>query len=95
MPVSTVQGVVKWYRMWGNVRDAPRPGRPTKYTPEVQQRVEAAVEANPWASLREITETLQDLNISHMTVDKITKDLGFKLRIPGKKPFLDGFTKIR
>ena len=95
MPVSTVQGVVKRYRMRGNVRDAAHPGRPTKCTPEVQQRVEAAVEANPWASLREITETLQDLNISHMTVDKITKDLGFKLRIPRKKPFLDGFTKIR
>ena len=94
MPVSTVQGVVKRYRMRGNVRDAPRPGRPTKRTPEVQHRLEAAVEANPWVSLREITDTLQDLKISHMTVNKITKDLGFKLKMPRKKPFLDGFTKI-
>jgi len=80
--------------MRGNVRDAPRPGRPTKRTPEVQQRLEAAVEANPWAYLREITDTLQDLKISHMTVNKITKDLEFKLKMPWKMPFLDGFTKI-
>ncbi|PUU82333.1 hypothetical protein B9Z19DRAFT_1075260 [Tuber borchii] len=95
IPVSTVQGVVKWYRMRGNVRDAARPGRPTKRTPEVQHRVEAAIEADPWASLREIMETLKDLQISHMTVNKISKDLGFKLRIPRKKPFIDPFTKIR
>jgi len=30
-----------------------------------------------------------------MTVDKITKGLRFKLRIPRRKPFLEGFTKIR
>jgi len=45
MPVSTVEGGVKRYRMQGNVCVTPHPGRPTKCTPEVQQRVEAAVEA--------------------------------------------------
>ena len=96
VPVSTVRGVVKRYRMRGNVHDAPRPSRPTsKRTPELQQRIESTIEENPWSSLREITETLQDLNIGQTTVNKVIKDLGFKLRIPRKKPYLDNFTKIR
>ena len=95
MPVSTVQGVVKRYRVRGSVHDAPRSGRPTKQTPELKQHIEATIQENPWASLREITETLQDLDIGQTTVSKVIKDLGFKLRIPRKKPFIDGFTKIR
>jgi len=96
VPVSTVRGVVKRYRMRGNVHDAPRPGRPTtKRTPELQQRIESTIEENPWSSLREITETLKDLNVGQTTVNKVIKDLGFKLRIPRKKPYLDNFTKIR
>ena len=94
MPVSTVQGVVKWYRMGGSVHDAPCSGRPTKQTPELKQHIEATIDENPWASLREITETLKDLDIGQTTVSKMVKDLGYKLQIPGKKPFIDSFTKI-
>ena len=52
MPVSTVQGVVKRYRMRGSVQDAPRSGRPTKQTLELKQHIEATIDENPWASLR-------------------------------------------
>ena len=51
MPVSTVQGVVKGYRMRGSVHDAPPSGRPTKQTPELKQHIEATIDENPWASL--------------------------------------------
>jgi len=95
VPVATVQGVVKQYRMWGNVQDASRSGRPSKQTAEHKHQVEATIEENPWASLREITENLRDLNIGQTTVSKVARDLGFKLRVPRKKPFLDGFAKIR
>ena len=93
--ISTVAGVVRQYRERGNVANAPLSGRPTKITKEVQQRVEEAAEANPWASLQQITNTLIDLNIGHTTVDTVLGRLGFKLRIPRKKPYLDLFQKIR
>ena len=38
---------------------------------------------------------MKDLDIGQTTVSKVVKNLGFKLRIPRKKPFIDGFTKIR
>ena len=96
LPVSTVHNVVKRYQMRGSIQDTPRSGRPvTKRTPEIQQRIETAVEENPWDSLREITDSLKDLNIGQTTVNKVIGDLGFKLRIPRKKPYLDAFTKIR
>ena len=86
-PISTVAGVVQRYRERGHVADTPRQGRPTKITEEVQQRVADTVEANPRASLKQITDTLTDLNIGHTTVDKVLKQLGFKLRIPRKSQF--------
>jgi len=99
VPVSTVRGVVKCYQMRGSVEDAPRSGRPSLRTPgsELVKRVETSVEENPWASLRDITEGLNSMNlkIGQTTVNKVIKNLGFKLRIPRKKPFLDAFAKIR
>ena len=99
MPVSTVAGVVKRYRKRGSttVHDASRSGRPTKISSLVRQQVESQVEENPRASLSEITEGLQSvgLEIGRSTVDKVSKGLGFKLKVPRKKPFLDNFQKVR
>ncbi|RPB00643.1 hypothetical protein L873DRAFT_758350 [Choiromyces venosus 120613-1] len=101
MPVSTVQGVVKRYRERGSisVHDAPRSGRPTKISSIVQQQVESLVEENQKASLSEITEEFRDLGLNvqvgRSTIDKVIKNLGFKLKISQKKPFLDRFQKIR
>ena len=94
MPVATLQGVVKWSRMWGSVHNAPHSGRPTKQTLELKQHIKATIDENPWASLREITESLKDLDIGQTTVSKVVKNLGFKLRIPQKKPSFDGIKKI-
>jgi len=82
MPVSTVQGVVKRYQIQGNIQDTTHSGRPSKQTTDLKQQIEVTIEENPWASLREITETLRDLNISQTTVSKDTKNLGFRLRVP-------------
>jgi len=92
---STVRGVVKRYRARGHVQEAGRSGRPSKITPDILQQVENAVQENPRASLDEIVEGLQDLEIGRTTVNKVTKQLGFQLRIPRKKPFLTPFAKIR
>jgi transposase len=46
------------------------------------------VEANPQASLRDITEMVANLDITKSTVDKIIHGLDFKLVVPRKKPFL-------
>jgi len=95
IPPSTIRGVVKRYRKRGHVREAPRAGRPSKITAHVLQQVDKAVEENPRASLDEITKRLKDLEVGRTTVNKITKRLGFRLRIPRKKPFLNLFAKIR
>ena len=99
MPVSIVAGVVKRYRERGSisVHDAPRSGHPTKISSFVQHQVESLVEENPRASLSEITEELQSLglDIGQSTVDKLTKGLGFKLKVPRKKPLLNNFQKVR
>lgn len=92
---STVRGVVKRYRARGHVHDAGRSGRPSKVTPHILQQVGDTVQANPRASLDEIADSLKDLNIGRTTVNKVTKQLGFQLRIPRKKPFLVPFAKIR
>ena len=41
-----------------------------------------------------ITDSLIDLDIGQMTVNKVTKQLGFQLQILRKKPYLVPFTKI-
>jgi len=94
---STVRGVIKRYSERGTVDDAPRSGRPKKITSPLQQQLEDIVLANPHASLSEITDNLHNLqiDIGRSTVDTVTKELGFKLRVPRKKPYLDAFTKIR
>ena len=99
MPVSTVAGVVKRYRKGGSTsaHDAPGSSCPTKISSLVRQQVESQVEENTPASLSEITEGLQRVGfeIGQSTVDKVSKRLGFKLKISRKKPFLDNFQKAR
>lgn len=94
---STVRGVIKRYRIRGSVEDAPRSGRPKKISSKIQQQVESTVLANSHSSLTEITDNLHkmQINISRGTVDTVIKQLGFKLLVPRKKPYLDAFTKIR
>ena len=94
---STVRGVIKRYRLRGSVEDAPRSGRPKKISSKIQQQVESTVLANSHSSLTQITDNLHKLqiNISQGTVDIVIKQLGFKLLVPRKKPYLDGFTKIQ
>ena len=94
IPRSTVQSVVKRYRARGHIGDASRSGRPSKITEDIKLRVEKSVQDNPHASLNEITESIQDLDIGRTTVNKVTKQLGFQLRIPRKKPFLTPIAKI-
>ena len=92
---STVRGVVKRYWARGHVHEAGRSGRPSKVTSHILQQVEDRVQKNPWAFLDEIAEGLKDWNIGRTTINKVTKQLGFQLRILRKKQFLVPFAKIR
>src|SRR5437879_10791212 len=90
VPITTVQGIVQRYRIYGQIDDAPRSGRSTLLSPANLQAIEHVVENEPQASLKDLTERLQGLKlkVGRTTVDKATKQLRFKLRIPRKKPFL-------
>src|SRR5207302_6196797 len=85
------------YGIYGRIDDAPRSGHPTLLSPANLQAIEHVVENEPRASLKDLTERLQGLKLKvrRTTVDKATKQLGFKLQIPHKKPFLDEFQQIR
>ena len=85
------------YRMYSRLDDAPRSGHPTLVSEANLQAIERAVENDPWASLNDVTKRLHSLKpkVGQTTINKATKQLGFKLRIPLKKPFLDEFQRIR
>jgi transposase len=85
--LSTVRNVVKRYKKRGHVLDAPRTGRPSKITKEVRSLVNSVTLDNPRASLNQLTKLVRpDLDISRSTVNKVIKELGFKLIVPRKKP---------
>ena len=92
-----MQGIVQRYRIYGRIDDASRSGRPTLLSNTNLKAIERVVENAPRTSLNELTEQLHGLKlkIGRTTVDKAIKQLGFKLQIPCKKPFLDEFQKIR
>ena len=70
----------------GDVKDAPRSRRPSTLTKAKKKRVLEVVEENPRLSLQEITNVAH-VGLGHSTVDKILKEVGFRLKIPRKKPF--------
>ena len=70
----------------GDVKDAPRSGRPSKLTKEKRKRVLEVVDENPRLSLREITN-IADVGLGRSSIDKILHESGFHLKIPRKKPF--------
>jgi len=70
----------------GDVKDAPRFGRPTKITKTKRKRVLEVVDENLRLNLREITNTV-DVGLSCSSVDKILNELSFCLKILRKKPF--------
>jgi transposase len=85
---STVRNVVKRYKKRGHVLDTPRTGRPSKITKEVRSLVNSVTLDNPRASLNQLTKLVRpDLDIGRSTVDKVIKELGFKLIVPRKKPW--------
>ena len=84
---STVQSVVKNAESRdGNTHDAPRSGRPTKITDAKRQVVLDIIDAEPHLALRDITHKA-NIGLGKDTINRISAEAGFKLRIPRKKPF--------
>lgn len=85
---STVRNVVKIYKKRGHVLDAPRTGRPSKITKEVRSLVNSITLDNPRPSFNQLTRLVRpDLDVGRSTVNKVIKELGFKLIVPRKKPW--------
>ena len=97
IPTSTVRDIIKRFNTRGSTQDAPRSGRPLKVTKDVSQAIESIADENPWSSLQDLTKKLHtlDIKIGRSSVNRTVKQLGFELRIPRKKPYLDSFKKIR
>ena len=97
IPTSTIRDIIKEFNTCGSTQDAPRSGRPLKVTEDISPAVESIADENRWSSLQELTEKLYtlDIKIGRLSVNKTVKQLGFELRIPRKKPYLDSFKKIR
>src|SRR5437588_3696020 len=70
----------------GNTHDAPRAGRPTKITDTKRQVVLDIIDAEPHLALRDIT-LKANVGLGKDTINKISGEASFKLKIPRKKPF--------
>ncbi|RPA88552.1 hypothetical protein L873DRAFT_1824360 [Choiromyces venosus 120613-1] len=55
VPVPTIQRIVKRYHPYGQIKDAPRSGRPTLLSQDNLEAIEQAVENNPRSFVNELT----------------------------------------
>ena len=87
VPKSTVSSVIKRAKNDdGNTHDAPRAGRPTKISDAKRQAVLDIIDAEPHLALRDITNKA-NVGLGKDSINKISWEAGFKLKIPRKKPF--------
>jgi transposase len=87
VPKSTVSSVIKRAKNHdGNTHDAPRAGRPTKISDAKRQAVLDIIDAEPHLALRDITNKA-NVGLGKDSINKISWEAGFKLKIPRKKPF--------
>jgi len=84
---STVSTVIKKAENHnGNTHDAPRAGRPTKITDVKRKIILDIIDAEPHLELRDITQKA-NVGLGKDTINKISGEAGYKLKIPRKKPF--------
>jgi len=84
---STVSLVIKRDKTHdGNTHDAPRAGRSTKITDAQRQVVLDIIDAEPHFALRDITSKA-NVGLGKDSINKISWEAGFKLKIPSKKRF--------
>ena len=87
VPKSTVSTLIKKAENHGgNTHDAHRAGRPTKITDAKRQVVLDIIDAEPHLALRDIT-LKANVGLGKDTINKISGEAGFKLKIPRKKPY--------
>ena len=90
-PERSVYRIIKEYKERGHVHDLPRSGRPPTLSASDKKIIEKTVEEHPELALCDITNTVTlDIShdVSHVTVDKALKEVGFTLHVKRKKPFL-------
>jgi len=84
---STVSTVIKKAENHnGNTHEAPRAGRPTKITDVKRKIILDIIDAEPHLALRDITQNA-NVGLGKDTINKISGEAGFKLKIPRKKSF--------
>jgi transposase len=94
---STVCCLVKRYWERDHVHDTPIPDRPWKFTNEAAEKIVSVTQENPQASLKQLAEQLNNLHLTvgRTTIDRITKEAGFKLVVLRKKPWFQKKHKQR
>ena len=86
MSKSGVFGVLRRWKS-GQLQSAPRTGRPTKLAKRDKRRIIRASDANPNASLQELTTEL-DLRVCFETVGRTLRATGRYVRWARHKPFI-------
>jgi transposase len=88
---QTVHNVVKHFKKYGHVKDAPRSGRPKKTTPDQDARIMELTQENRWLAPTLLLEKIaQDIGIgmSIKTMHRRLHEGGFHRCVPTKKPLL-------
>jgi hypothetical protein len=86
-----VHNVVKHFKKYGHVKDAPRSGRPKKTTPDQDARIMELTQENRWLAPTLLLEKIaQDIGVgmSIKTMHRRLHEGGFHQCVPTKKPLL-------
>lgn len=90
MPISTVQSLIKKWKIRGSVDTKPRSGRPTKISATTARKIVRDVKKNPQTTSGDLQASLQKsgVAVSRSTIRRHLKKTGLHGRIARRKPLL-------
>lgn len=96
MPISSVQTLIKKWKMRGSVETKPRSGRPTKISATTARKIVRDAKKNPQITSGEIQDSLKTCGVavSRCTIRRHLKKDGLHGRVARRKPLLRKCHKV-
>lgn len=90
MPISSVQTLIKKWKLRGSVETKPRSGRPTKISATAARKIARDAKKNPQITSAEIQESLKKTGVavSRCTIRRHLNKNGLHGRVARRKPLL-------
>ena len=96
MPISSVQTLIKKWKMRGSVETKPRSGRPTKISATTARKIVRDAKKNPQITSGEIQDSRKTCGVavSRYTIRRYLKKDGLHGRVARRKPLLRKCHKV-